>query len=867
MSKYEIYDLFENAPNWLRLSIVLSIVYLTYSFWSLLVRFNRERRLASRILEERRKAGIPDTDTRPFRIAKAAVEKKRNESADEHVHKTRVTFSSGLLDDIHPKETDPGPSQNAAFEASNASTTSKPRRRPSSTHETRSKSLRDLPFTRMSPTSSTGPATTTTTFPSEGQHKLAHSLRSKNKRTASAYAPSEASPGGSPETLTHTHTRTTKKVKTKSTIKSPNKRGLPTQTELNRKKTKLSVPGDLSIQDEQMDFGSDSQGEEVESVMIEKGKKRILSDAVSETDLQADELKNKRGKSIKQTEEDQVEDDRNDKDHSSQLDEDQEIDKDVFMITDDGQKKKLIKIRQVLDVGDRTDQIPDEDTIERRWVTRTEFESLKQAGQLLISDELWDDRSTTPSEAMNMSIEFTPSSNSNVSLITRPDTEFEDGPIWSIEGKPSSRIMSTENSVAIKLRPGSRPRNSLGRMRLSLPPDPTSPAPRSRSKMGSLIHDDRYINDKPSVEKQVAIISPTTETSSQPNANKDVSRTSTQPHTNIDVSRTSTQPLSILPFATQLPIEPLLQNQSYHLPVSSASLQSSIIPAASSATANTPGQQLFSGPTRIGNVDLPVSAPKVAPDFSFGSTSSSTQKSTPSTSQPSVAATNNLASKVFPTSTSPSLFGFTSTTANTGSGGFSFGSNNLSTVPKESTSNATPITSTPLFGATSTNKPGDALSTTSTGKPGVPSFSFNSSPLPAPPKEATTVSSAFNLNNGTPKETCLTTENSIAQPPKANPSTTSSFPALGGTLGTTFNPTFAPNKEISKSPSIFGNSVTQNQSSKPFQSTNTTPTTTTSAFGATSGATTFSFGAPTSPMVSSTTKQVCNLIFLYLTKR
>ncbi|KAI8450055.1 hypothetical protein BY996DRAFT_7416364 [Phakopsora pachyrhizi] len=66
-----------NIPTWLRLVVLFVGMYLVYKLWSAAVRARQELQATSWILKERRRAGIPDSDKRPFKIAKADVEEKQ----------------------------------------------------------------------------------------------------------------------------------------------------------------------------------------------------------------------------------------------------------------------------------------------------------------------------------------------------------------------------------------------------------------------------------------------------------------------------------------------------------------------------------------------------------------------------------------------------------------------------------------------------------------------------------------------------------------------------------------------------------------------------------------------------------------------
>lgn len=132
-----------------------------------------------------------------------------------------------------------------------------------------------------------------------------------------------------------------KKVKTKSAIHSPNKRALKLPTELNRKKTRLSVPGDLSLPNEASGEWLDGPDNESEPIGNDKGKKRLFSDAASDADLSIRDTHHKRGKSANSPNEDEMNHEESEK-HSNQI----ELDQDVFMVTHEGETKKLIKIKQ-----------------------------------------------------------------------------------------------------------------------------------------------------------------------------------------------------------------------------------------------------------------------------------------------------------------------------------------------------------------------------------------------------------------------------------------------------------------------------------------------------------------------------------------
>ncbi|CAH7675377.1 hypothetical protein BY996DRAFT_1014692 [Phakopsora pachyrhizi] len=218
-----------------------------------------------------------------------------------------------------------------------------------------------------------------------------------------------------------------------------------------------------------------------------RSRKRILSDMVSKSDLAEESSKAKKGRSGEVTPPTVAEESENlvmkdqsqgpispDKSLSSSSEED------IYMVTDEGVKKKL-------------------PTIEKRWVTRQEFRSLAKNKMLLNTDQTWGNGSATSSETIDSSASANHSS-SRTPLKQRASLEFEQGSIWNLQGKPSSRLVSPGSAVSNKMRSASRPRNSLGRLRLSFQQE-TPPTSNSRSYRLSLLGDDRYLDGKDSPTK------------------------------------------------------------------------------------------------------------------------------------------------------------------------------------------------------------------------------------------------------------------------------------------------------------------------------------------------------------------------------
>ncbi|WAR54390.1 hypothetical protein PtB15_4B7 [Puccinia triticina] len=222
-------------------------------------------------------------------------------------------------------------------------------------------------------------------------------------------------------------------------------------------------------------------------------KKRILSDCVSEVD--ADQaMRIKKGRSEKLSDLNRIRDPRRtpevedlmrvDKDEEEQVEEkededeaeggnaEKQSDQELYIIADDGRRKKLVKIR--LGSPESADS-QEENNVEQRWVTHKEFRRLKEDHQLLMDNDQWDSESTISS-----SDSFDSDSNR---LSTPSKQTAERGPIWSIEGKPRPNPILPATELPLRVRPVSRPRNSLGRMRLSLPPDPASPSQLPRSRL------------------------------------------------------------------------------------------------------------------------------------------------------------------------------------------------------------------------------------------------------------------------------------------------------------------------------------------------------------------------------------------------
>lgn len=502
LSSDVLLDRYKSAPNWLKSFIILSLIYLSFKVWSKIVRTRRELQVASWILSERRRAGIPDSDKRPFKIAKAAVEAtKKHSSTTSHLSPPPPPPP------LSSSSSSPSPSSPPPLPRSSSSVlpprTSRPKSstsldRPpqtsnlkSPTHESSdhpsyisqptfepvSNSESNLPSRTAIPPSSSKSTNSPQVSPKPDSDPLLtpNRIDRSNQKREAPLSTDGSDPERSEGEVERLTSRNRKKIKTKNET-------LSNDIPVSDQHSGLSTPNE-TLHDQLASKANDDQLEQ-----IPLRKKRILSDCVGEADSdQASRVK--KGRSGKETDphptsttpdesarvEEFMQIDQGD-DEAGELGDDQTpSDHEVYIIADDGKKKKLVKIRLK---SPESNQSAEESAAEQRWVTRREFSDLKQHGKLLLDGDQWDSSSTSS----NDSFESQPNQLSTPSKQTA-SLPSERGPIWSIERKPLSNSKLPTSEISMTIRSVSRPRNSLGRMRLSLPPDPGSPLQRARSRI------------------------------------------------------------------------------------------------------------------------------------------------------------------------------------------------------------------------------------------------------------------------------------------------------------------------------------------------------------------------------------------------
>ncbi|KAI9627419.1 hypothetical protein H4Q26_017416 [Puccinia striiformis f. sp. tritici PST-130] len=476
-----ILDSYQSAPAWLKSVVVLTAVYLCFRIWSKILITRREVQAASWILNQRRRAGIPDSDKRPFKIAKAAVEATRNQSNPE-----RAT-SPPLAAAVHKSAPQPQSSSRLTRTSTDKlATTRNPRDKPSPhsnhskptntiDHSTQSHSRLvahlsqthavDYHPNRHQQNQLTPPGRTSRTSHRE---IISQIDKSNQKREAPI-----SSDGSDPEqSETEAQRSASRNRKKKARTQNDPQRAKPA--------TNTSQLANSELPNTEPINGQANQTNQNNGFKDVLRKKRILSDCVSEVD--ADQaMRIKKGRSEVNTipdpertpepedlmrvdEEESVQPNEAEEEEEEENDGEKQSDQELYIIADDGRKKKLVKLR----LGSpESVESQEENNFEQRWVTHKEFRSLKKDHKLLAEDNRWD------SESIISSSEHDSDSNR---LSTPSKQTAERGPIWSIEGKPRSNPILPLTELPLRIRPVSRPRNSLGRMRLSLPPDPASPS-------------------------------------------------------------------------------------------------------------------------------------------------------------------------------------------------------------------------------------------------------------------------------------------------------------------------------------------------------------------------------------------------------
>ncbi|KAH9467398.1 hypothetical protein Pst134EA_011044 [Puccinia striiformis f. sp. tritici] len=479
-----ILDSYQSAPAWLKSVVVLTAVYLCFRIWSKILITRREVQAASWILNQRRRAGIPDSDKRPFKIAKAAVEATRNQSNPE-----RAT-SPPLAAAVHKSAPQPQSSSRLTRTSTDKlATTRNPRDKPSP-HSNHSKPTNTIDHSTQSHsrTSRTPePNSRGRLSPKQAPAKPAHST-GKNKPNQPSIDKSNqkreapiSSDGSDPEqSETEAQRSASRNRKKKARTQNDPQRAKPA--------TNTSQLANSELPNTEPINGQANQTNQNNGFKDVLRKKRILSDCVSEVD--ADQaMRIKKGRSEVNTipdpertpepedlmrvdEEESVQpNEAEEEEEEEENDGEKQSDQELYIIADDGRKKKLVKLR----LGSpESVESQEENNFEQRWVTHKEFRSLKKDHKLLAEDNRWD------SESIISSSEHDSDSNR---LSTPSKQTAERGPIWSIEGKPRSNPILPLTELPLRIRPVSRPRNSLGRMRLSLPPDPASPSHLSRSRL------------------------------------------------------------------------------------------------------------------------------------------------------------------------------------------------------------------------------------------------------------------------------------------------------------------------------------------------------------------------------------------------
>ncbi|KAA1075426.1 hypothetical protein PGT21_035046 [Puccinia graminis f. sp. tritici] len=481
-----IFNYYHSAPAWSKLGIALIILYLSYQIWSKILRTRREVQAASWILNQRRRAGIPDSDKRPFKIAKAAVDATRkqsttSETAPSHPPATISQSPSVQQQHQHQHQHHQQNSLTTSSKrlASHSGTSANPSEKINSRLSTHPKSSSFNTLTHQTTTRTSEPKQHHQLSSAPSSLKPPHSTRKpksneplidkSNQKRVLPISTDGSDPEQSETEAERSTSRNRKKARTQNDRSNPN---IPSQLN-NELSTTETGPTTANVQ----------------------RKKRILSDCVSEADAdQAMRIKKGRSEKVSDLpglertpeaddlmrlddEEEGAEDDQvrvEVEQEEGEEDEEKESDQELYMVTDDGRKKKLVKIR----LGSpESAESHEENNVEQRWVTHKEFRRLKQDHKLLLDDDRWDSESIISSSD---SLDSEPNH-----LSTPSKQSAERGPIWSIEGKPRSNPILPATELPLRVRPVSRPRNSLGRMRLSLPPDPASPSQLPRSRLVS----------------------------------------------------------------------------------------------------------------------------------------------------------------------------------------------------------------------------------------------------------------------------------------------------------------------------------------------------------------------------------------------
>jgi len=506
------YNLYHSAPVWLKAALALSIFYLSYRIWSKILRTRRELQAASWILNVRRKAGIPDSDKRPFKIARAAVDaNKKNPTNRNHSvpPKEPTPTTKPLPSSSESLADNPQDKNSQALARNQIKTSSNTIQRSNQIHLTNDRTPDPKSHHRLTPASSSrnplpSPKTSTKVKPQQPLIDKSHHKR---------VAPISTDGSDSEHSETEAERLASRNRKKPRTQKPPYNSTTPStlNPELaaidSTTTTTTSNVDDPSPKTNQNGFKGISR------------KKRILSDCLSEVDAdQATRIKKGRSEKVsdntrnlegtpeaEEDEEDEEDEEQEEQEQEEEQDEggdedlmrvdqeedvaqDQAADKErgdkpasddeLYIIADNGQKKKLVKIR--LSSPESVESNEDgESNIEQRWVTHKEFRRLKQNQQLVMDDDGWDSETVMSSSSSLDS--------DDVNRLSTPSKQsVERGPIWSIEGKARSNpILHAASEMPLRIRPVSRPRNSLGRMRLSLPPDPASPSQLPRSRLMS----------------------------------------------------------------------------------------------------------------------------------------------------------------------------------------------------------------------------------------------------------------------------------------------------------------------------------------------------------------------------------------------
>ncbi|PLW35093.1 hypothetical protein PCASD_13009 [Puccinia coronata f. sp. avenae] len=499
MAMIEEYNM-HSAPAWLKTVLLLTLSYISYRAWSWILRTRREQQTASWILNQRRRAGIPDSDKRPFKIAKAAVlesnSKKINGNGGAHKHHRSPTRSPPLpLKRINPLQKTistlkpPSPLEDSPDH-------------PLAEHNTLHLPNHTRKLHRIEQPDQIHLTTNSHTSEPQSHPSLVTSSTSSLHPVPSSDTLNKTQPNRTPTDKLH--------QKRVAPISSDGSDSDQSETEAeraasrNRKKARTTHSHINSAELTTIDSTNSNDSSHPTGFKDVLRKKRILSDCVSELD-EDHTARVKKGRSEKIQREEEADDDsdlgstpevneedqmRVDQEDGISQDEEEEeeeeeeekedgqkqaLDEELYIIADDGQKKKLVKIR--LGSPESVDSNEQDSNIEQRWVTHKEFRKLKQNQQLLLDDDGWD------SESVLSSSDSLDGDTKRQSTPLKQSAER--GPIWSIEGKARLHAMLPATEVPMRIRTASRPRNSLGRMRLSLPPAPASPSQLTRSRLVS----------------------------------------------------------------------------------------------------------------------------------------------------------------------------------------------------------------------------------------------------------------------------------------------------------------------------------------------------------------------------------------------